>query len=163
MVRAKIEEGDGPLSLAPLDGGPLEDHRANFRALRWLLGGILEPFGLVVTDYQALRLASRGPTRPTDISQYSGISPAATTELLDRLESRGLVTRSPDPGDRRSTQIMLTSKGERLQREAALAYRRFLDGVIAEMSRDSLVALRKGSQELRTILERRAAGSRPVH
>jgi DNA-binding MarR family transcriptional regulator len=33
------------------------------------------------------------------------------TQLVDRLEADGLVTRSPDPGDRRSRLAVLTDKG----------------------------------------------------
>lgn len=151
--------GGRATSLDPLEGGALEDHRANFRALRRLLSGLLEPFGLLVTDYQALRLASQGLTRPTAVSHYLGISPAATTELLDRLEDRELIVRSPDRTDRRSIQIVITKKGERVQRDAAQAYRRFLDKVTDEMSEDGREALTKGSRELRSILERHISES----
>ena len=33
------------------------------------------------------------------------------TNRIDRLESRGLVTRSPDPSDGRSVQVVLTDEG----------------------------------------------------
>lgn len=150
-----------PAALDPLEGEALEDHRANFRLLRRLLSGILEPFDLVVSDYLALKLASKAPVRPGVVSLYAGISPAATTELLDRLELRGLITRSPDPTDRRATLVSPTKKGEKVRQEAALAYRKFLDDVTAEMGRDGLAALQRGSRELREILERRVAHAPP--
>lgn len=141
----------------PLEGEQLEDPRASFYALRRLLAQILQPFDLGVAEYKALRLISKGPTRPSAISYHSEISPSATTELLDRLEQRGLLQRAPDPSDRRATLLTLTRQGERLQREAARAYRSFLDGVTHELTREGLSALQRGSRELRTILERRLA------
>ncbi|WP_181783633.1 MarR family winged helix-turn-helix transcriptional regulator, partial [Pseudonocardia pini] len=36
------------------------------------------------------------------------------TEVVDDLESRGLVERRPDPGDRRATLVALTEKGTEL-------------------------------------------------
>lgn len=151
----------GSTALDPLEGEALEDHRANFRLLRRLLTHILEPFDLVVSDYLALKLASKGPVRPGVVSLFAGISPAATTELLDRLEARGLVTRAPDPTDRRATLISPTKKGDKVRQEAALAYRKFLDEVTGEMSRAGLAALQSGSRELRGILERRIADAPP--
>jgi MarR family transcriptional regulator, 2-MHQ and catechol-resistance regulon repressor len=136
--------------------GPLEDYRSNFHALRRLLGQILEPFGLLVTDYQALRVAGKAPCRPGEISLYLAISPAATTELLDRLEGRGLLKRGRDPDDRRATSITLTSKGHKLLRESGEAYRRFLDQVTRDLSPRGREALREGSRELGEVLERRA-------
>jgi DNA-binding MarR family transcriptional regulator len=145
----------------PLEGEPLEDHRASVHALRRLLIGILEPFGLGLAEYKALRLASKGPARPSAVSYHAEISPSATTELLDRLEQRGLIARSPDPSDRRATLITLTRRGDRLQREAAMEYRKFLDGVTGELTREGLVSLQKGARELRTLLERRLEQAAP--
>ena len=136
--------------------GPLEEYRANFHALRQLLGRLLEPFGLLVTDYQALRVAGHGPRRPGAVSEYLAISPAATTELLDRLEARGLLRRDRDPSDRRATVITLTTKGMELREAAGRAYRRFLEDVTSELPPRDLQALQKGSRELREVLARRA-------
>lgn len=51
--------------------------------------------------------------RPTDIAAYCGISSAAVTGILDRLEKEGLVQRIMSADDRRSFQIYLTEKGTR--------------------------------------------------
>ena len=38
------------------------------------------------------------------------------TQLIDRLEARGLVSRTPDPADRRTRQVTITPAGQRLRR-----------------------------------------------
>ena len=54
---------------------------------------------------------NRGRTvTPGDIAGHLGISAAATTKLLDRLERGGHVTRSPHPTDRRALQIRITAQ-----------------------------------------------------
>jgi len=42
------------------------------------------------------------------------VSTPAVTHLVDKLEKRGVLKRSPHPSDRRSTLISLTSKGQEI-------------------------------------------------
>jgi DNA-binding MarR family transcriptional regulator len=52
-----------------------------------------------------------GPQTPSVIAARAGLSPAAATSLLDRLERGGLVTRRRHPQDRRSLLVGLTPRG----------------------------------------------------
>ena len=52
--------------------------------------------------------------RPTDFSGQLMLTSSGTTKRLDRLEQAGLVTRAPDPEDRRGTLITLTEAGHEL-------------------------------------------------
>ena len=52
--------------------------------------------------------------RPTDLTNATMLTSSGTTKRLDRLEHAGLVTRAPDPEDRRGTLITLTEAGHRL-------------------------------------------------
>lgn len=49
--------------------------------------------------------------RPSDICKSLGVDGGAVTRMLDRLEKKELITRSPDPSDRRSLLIAVTDKG----------------------------------------------------
>jgi DNA-binding MarR family transcriptional regulator len=49
--------------------------------------------------------------RPTEFTGALMLTSSGTTKRLDRLEQAGLITRAPDPADRRGTLITLTSKG----------------------------------------------------
>jgi DNA-binding MarR family transcriptional regulator len=49
--------------------------------------------------------------RPTEFTSALMLTSSGTTKRLDRLEQAGLITRGPDPADRRGTLITLTPKG----------------------------------------------------
>jgi DNA-binding MarR family transcriptional regulator len=48
---------------------------------------------------------------PTELMQATMLSSGGITKRLDRLERAGLLTRRPDPRDRRGTLVRLTRKG----------------------------------------------------
>ncbi|MEO7511983.1 MAG: MarR family transcriptional regulator [Gemmatimonadaceae bacterium] len=48
---------------------------------------------------------------PTELSLAAMLTSGAMTNRLDRLETRGLVRREPDPDDRRGVRVVLTSAG----------------------------------------------------
>jgi DNA-binding MarR family transcriptional regulator len=52
--------------------------------------------------------------RPTEFTSALMLTSSGTTKRLDRLEQAGLITREPDPDDRRGTLITLTPAGHRL-------------------------------------------------
>ena len=54
------------------------------------------------------------PLSPTTIAERLLVTTASTTSLLDTLERRGLVTRSPDPDDRRKVLVTLTEDGRQV-------------------------------------------------
>lgn len=56
-------------------------------------------------------LAEAGPARASDLARVAGISTAATTGLIDRVEKAHLVTRTISPTDRRAILIGLTQHG----------------------------------------------------
>jgi DNA-binding MarR family transcriptional regulator len=59
-----------------------------------------------------LRTLSRhGTMRLSELSVHLHIAPRSATEVVDALESRDLVRRSPDPADRRATLVDLTEHG----------------------------------------------------
>ena len=49
--------------------------------------------------------------RPSEFTSALMLTSSGTTKRLDRLEQAGLITRGPDPADRRGTLITLTPKG----------------------------------------------------
>lgn len=60
----------------------------------------------------ALRRAGKGSTlTPTELAQAGQLTTGGMTNRLDRLESSGLIERTPDPVDRRAVRVHLTTKG----------------------------------------------------
>nr|AJD20034.1 MarR family transcriptional reg-ulator [uncultured bacterium] len=63
-----------------------------------------ERMGLNVTDWKCASIVRAiGPCNPGRISEETGMSTAATAQVLGRLERAGLVVREADPDDRRRT------------------------------------------------------------
>jgi DNA-binding MarR family transcriptional regulator len=60
-----------------------------------------------------LCVLEEGPRRMAELGQCLGTEKAALTGLVDRAERRGLVSRTPVPGDRRSVLVTLTDAGAR--------------------------------------------------
>jgi DNA-binding MarR family transcriptional regulator len=103
-------------------------------------------FGLNRTDLRCLGiLYRRGRVTAGELAGESGLTPAAITTVLDRLERGGYANRVPDPADRRRVLVVSTVAtreiGARLQGEVELATRQLLEGHEAtelEMIRDYL-------------------------
>jgi DNA-binding MarR family transcriptional regulator len=82
------------------------------RQLREVSQETLAPFDITPAHLRALRALNRhGTMRLSGLSDHLHIAPRSTTEVVDALESRGLVRRRPDPGDRRATLVEVTEQG----------------------------------------------------
>ena len=55
-----------------------------------------------------------GSLSPTVLAQRLLVTPASVTSLLDTLERRGLLTRTPDPDDRRKVIVTISHAGRAL-------------------------------------------------
>lgn len=71
----------------------------------------LNSTGLRCLDWLSERAMSAG-----ELAEATGLSSAATTSLLDRLEQRGFVQRERDTVDRRKVLVRMTPEGEQLVR-----------------------------------------------
>src|SRR4051794_33239193 len=82
----------------------------------------LPDLGLTPAEYDVLAALRRAGTpyarRPGDLTRALLMSSGGTTNVLNRLAARGLLTRRPDPDDRRATVVALTADGVALAEEA---------------------------------------------
>jgi DNA-binding MarR family transcriptional regulator len=82
----------------------------------------LAPLDLELFEYDvlsALRRQGRPYALPaTGIARETGLSSGAMTNRIDKLESRGLVIRKGDKGDRRTVIVSLTAAGKRAINDA---------------------------------------------
>jgi len=104
---------------------------------------VLRREGLVtLAQLHALRVIDRydGQARVQDLSRDIGITVGAASKLVDRLERDGLAVRSPNPANRRSSLITLTSSGRQVfttAHETALAA---VDRAVGDEDAQPLVA-----------------------
>jgi DNA-binding MarR family transcriptional regulator len=76
------------------------------------------PLGLTPQQAHLLCVLIAGPQGMTDLSRILSIERSSLTSMVDRLERRSLVARTPSPGDRRACRIELTADGLSLAHEA---------------------------------------------
>ncbi len=82
------------------------------RQLRHTSQETLAPWDITPSHWRALRMLTRhGVMRLSELSDHLHIAARSTTEVVDALETRGLVARRPDPDDRRATLVALTEHG----------------------------------------------------
>lgn len=67
--------------------------------------------GLTHTELAALEHVFGEPVGPSELAHRIGVTSAAATGIVDRLEKRGHVTRQPHPTDRRRTAVVCTPSG----------------------------------------------------
>ncbi len=80
-----------------------------------------ESSGLHITDVEAMSFLSRHREPPMTIGalrKHLGLSPAAMTKLVDRLEDAGHVRRAPDTNDRRRICLEVTEKADTLAKDS---------------------------------------------
>jgi DNA-binding MarR family transcriptional regulator len=78
-----------------------------------------EKVGIGLTDMQMLHMLQLyGPSTPSRLAVWTGLSSGGVTVALDRLEKAGYIRREPNPDDRRSLLVMLVPA--RLRRLAGL-------------------------------------------
>jgi DNA-binding MarR family transcriptional regulator len=59
-------------------------------------------FGFGATDVKTMDILQRsGPLTPKQLGEQTGLAPASVTGIIDRLESKGFVRRTPHPDDGR--------------------------------------------------------------
>lgn len=86
--------------------------RSVARRLREASSESLARWDLTPSQFRALRVLSHHDAlRPSELSGHLRIAPRSTTEVLDDLEAKGLVERTPDPRDRRATLVLPTERG----------------------------------------------------
>jgi DNA-binding MarR family transcriptional regulator len=135
------------------------------RRLEQALARNFARFGLTNATYDVLASLRRAgpPYRLTPTQLYSSlmISSGTATNRVDQLERAGLVTRLPDPSDRRGVLVELTPRGRELVdrvAEAHAATEHRLVSVLTEEEKDCLTA---ALRNLLLSLERDDDGARP--
>ena len=92
-------------------------------ALKEHVAALPRPFDLTPSQLDALKNLGE-PCSQRELAQCLHFDASNVTDIVDRLEARGLVARTIDPSDRRVRRLLLTAEGEAVRRklfERALA------------------------------------------
>jgi len=67
--------------------------------------------------YALAHIFFKGPLKMSNLCEHMMVSPAAASQLIDRLEKLEMVERVPEPGDRRVRKIVVLEKGKNFVQE----------------------------------------------
>ena len=89
-----------------------------------------------------------------ELAAGEGVSPAAMSKHVDRLEAAGLVRRAPgSTGDRRRVEIELTAAGSRVLRRVRSHRTAWLSTRLAQLGERELAAVDEAIEPLAALLE----------
>ncbi len=91
---------------------------------------------LMCLDYLGQRTDFR--STQIDIARYLNLNASTMSGIIDRLESKGFVARLPNPGDKRTVYIALTSKGARLLEDSPQLLHNQLSRHLEKLPEDQL-------------------------
>jgi len=100
------------------------------------------------------RVSREGPARLTALAIKEGVSQPSMTQLIQRLERQGLVTRLADPDDGRVALVAITPAGQELLDDRMRARRERLAVLLATLSSEEAFALWLSAQVAAPILRR---------
>lgn len=113
----------------------------------------VRPLGLTVIEWYILRaLYEQDGQHASELARAVGRAATSFTPNLDKLQTKGLIERRPDPGDRRAVRIFLTEKAE-ADREKIVSSAKDIDNqVTSSFSKEEFDAFLSVLAELQTII-----------
>jgi DNA-binding MarR family transcriptional regulator len=103
-------------------------------------------------------LQATGPMTQKRLGERLSISPGAVTAMIDRLESRGHVERTPNPEDRRSALVLITKAGLEESLRHLWPYIEDMKGVEEGFSEEERAVIERFLREATQVTHRAAAG-----
>jgi DNA-binding MarR family transcriptional regulator len=105
------------------------------------------------------RVCREGPIRLTALAAKEGVSQPSMTQLVQRLERQGLVTRLADPDDGRAALVGITGQGQKLLDDRKRIRRERLVALLATLTSEEEHALWLSAQVAFPVLRRLIANA----
>jgi DNA-binding MarR family transcriptional regulator len=119
------------------------------RKLRQEAGGGLSP-----SQTSALAVVERhGPLTPSDLAARERVQRPTATRVITNLEAAGLVSKTPDPDDRRSCLVAVTPRGAALLDEVRTRKDAYLAERLRKLPAEDRATLRRAAELLEELLE----------
>ena len=125
-------------------------------------GLFAKSLGLSMPQFGVLmQLHHKGAFGMSEVSERFEITPAAASQLVDKLVQNGYVAREEDPNDRRAKLLNLTDKGREIIRQGVEERYRWMDQLSERLTEAELIQI----SEALDIMTRVAADleAEPVH
>ncbi len=105
--------------------------------------GLRETFSITLPRFDLLAQLDRAADGLTmgELSDRLMVSNGNITGLVDRLVTEGLIARAPSPSDRRRSRVRLTPAGKRAFDAMTPVHERWIDDVLAGLSRTEMAEL----------------------
>jgi DNA-binding MarR family transcriptional regulator len=115
------------------------------RALRAAINDRVRPHGLTTLQYTTLSvLGTRGELSNAQLARRSYMTPQAISEVIEALESKGLIRRDTHPNHRRIYPAALTAKGREVLAECDRAVDELEEQVLRDLSPAERASLANG-------------------
>ncbi|QRM35479.1 MarR family winged helix-turn-helix transcriptional regulator [Microvirga sp. VF16] len=131
------------------------------RLLRLQIDRAFEEAGLGLTAGEARTLAYVAlypASRQTALAAQMNVEPMTLVIFLDRLESRGLIAREPDPTDRRAKIVQLAPDAQSTLKQIQRITRQVQDGALQDFHPEEVEMLRTLLKRMRANLASREPG-----
>ncbi|MEH7390294.1 MarR family winged helix-turn-helix transcriptional regulator [Bacillus sp. JJ1474] len=97
---------------------------------------------LSITEFSVLEvLYQKGKQTIQQIGKRILISSSSMTYCLDKLEQKGLLSRTACPDDRRAIHVLLTDEGNELMKEIMPKYQELVDGLFDSLNSEEAETL----------------------
>jgi DNA-binding MarR family transcriptional regulator len=108
------------------------------RRLTEMSDAALGAHGIDSKDFGVLRvIKGKKLASQQQVAETLGVDRTTMVAVLDALEAKGIVSRRPDPGDRRRNVVELTDRGQAVFHEAEQAYAATEEKFLAQVTPDA--------------------------
>ena len=125
-----------------------------YRALERVAYHSIESSDSCLSDFAVMEmLLNKGPQPVNEIGRRIDLTSGAITTAVDRLESRGIVTREAHDTDRRARIVRLTPRGKEQAARAFATHKRAMDSAANSLSKTERATLIRLLKKLGTSVE----------
>ncbi|HCF50573.1 MAG TPA: MarR family transcriptional regulator [Syntrophomonas sp.] len=118
-------------------------------AVQQLFKAELAPYGVTPGQYAVLKcLWDENGQTAKQLSERLYLDGSTVTGILDRMENKSLISRQPDPKDRRAVRVMLTEQGRALNEPVNAAIERANKKALERLEPQESAFLKKLLEEL---------------
>lgn len=142
----------------------IDNLRRVFQAISEYSRTVEKKTGLTGPQLWSLKVLDRNsPLRVSELARQMYLSPATVVGILDRLEAKGLVSRTRSKVDRRAVDLHLTEPGKRLAEKAPEVAQLLLVKGLDELSDEQFSAVEAGMKQMVQILGAEHLLPQPLH